>query len=141
MSDITVTADSVAIVYPILAETFPVKVVEAVTRGLAGYQIAATGKYGIADANAAGKQQFRGLFLDAGAAGQGGISLLKKGFVAGFDLSAMSYDDPVYLSDNVGAFATTAGTMSVICGRVFGMSDDARTKVLYIDADWLRAWS
>lgn len=140
MSDITVTADSVALVDPMSAETLPVILTATVTRGLAAYQLAATGKFGIADANDSGKEQFRGIFLDPGAAGQV-VSLLKRGRLAGYDLSAMNYDDPVYLSNTPGALSTTAGAMSVLVGRVAAMTDAARTKVIYITADWLRAWA
>lgn len=140
MADLTRTADSVALVDPDKAVTFSVILNETVARGQPAYQVAASGKFGLADANGSGKQQFRGLFLDPGASGQG-VSLIKEGRVEGFDLSGLDYDDPVYLSDTVGELSDSAGTMTVIVGRVVAMSDSSRKKVLYIDADWLRAWS
>ncbi len=140
MADLTRTADSVALIYPDRAVTFPVKLTETVTRGQAGYIVATTGKVGIADANGSGKQQFRGLFLEPGASGQG-VSLLKEGHVSGFDLSDLNYDALVYLSDTAGELADAAGTLPVIVGRVVAMTDDARTKALYICADWLRSWA
>lgn len=141
MTVITLTAAKVAAAHPQHAELYPAIPGEAVTKGLALYRIAATGKYGIADANVSGKQQFRGVAVEAGGADQG-ISILKRGALFGYDLSGLAYDDPVYLSDTAGAFDTAAGTLSVICGRVIALTDKGiRTKVLYIEADWLRAWA
>ena len=139
MADINLNADQIAIVDPAQAEIHDQIAAESVTRG-AALHITSAGKAGLADANAAGKQQFRGISLGKGGAGQG-ISLLKRGKVAGFDLSALAYDAPVYLSDTVGRLADTAGTLSVLVGRVVALTDSDRTKVLYIEADWLRAWA
>jgi hypothetical protein len=47
----------------------------------------------------------------------------------------MAYDDIAYLSATSGALATTG---SVFCGRIVALTDPALTKVLYVDADWLR---
>lgn len=139
MADITVSADQVSIVDPAQAEIHDQIAAESLTRGAALY-ITSAGKAGLADANAAGKQQFRGISLGKGGAGQG-VSLLKRGKVAGFDLSSLAYDAPVYLSDTAGRLADTPGTLSVIVGRVVAQTDSDRTKVLYIDADWLRTWA
>lgn len=46
------------------------------------------------------------------------ITVLQKGKLDGFDLSALAYGDPVYLQDT-GGIGTTAGTVSKIIGRVF----------------------
>jgi len=133
MADLTVTAAQVGVVYPELAEIMNVVLAEAVTKGQALYQLS-TGTFGIADANAAGKQQFRGIALEAGGA-------LKKGHCYGFTLSGMNHDALAYLSDTAGALADAAGTLTVNVGRVVAMPDNSKTKVLYIEADWLRAWS
>lgn len=140
MTVITVTAAQVAVANPERAEIYTAILTQAVTKGLALYTVAATGKYDIADANDAGKQQFRGVALEAGGADQA-VSFLKKGMLYGYDLSGLNYDALVYLSDTAGAFDTAAGTLSVLCGRVVPLSDRDRTKVLYIDADWLRTWA
>lgn len=138
MADISVSADQVSIVDPAQAEIHDQIAAESVTRG-AALSITSAGKAGLADANAAGKQQFRGISLGKGGAGQG-VSLLKRGKVAGFDLAGLAYDAPVYLSDTAGRLADTAGTLSVMVGRVVALTDSDRTKVLYIEADWLRTW-
>jgi len=109
----------------------------AVTAGQAVYQTSA-GKVAPADANAAGKQQFRGIALKAAGAGEP-VSVLKEGHCYGFGVSALNADALLYLSDTEGALADGAGTMTVIAGRVFALPDG--TKIAYISADWLRAWS
>jgi len=136
MSDITVTAAQVAVVFPEQAEIYNVIAAEALTKGLALYQVT-DGTYGKADANAAGKQQFRGIALEAAAAGEA-ISMLKRGVLAGYTLG--TYDDEVYLSDTAGALSTTIGTLLVKCGRVIGLADPDKTEVLYVEADWLCEW-
>ncbi len=112
---------------------------EAVTQGQAAYQ-ATTGKFGIADANAAGKQQFRGIFMRTAAAGQA-TDLCIYGFLSGFTVSGLNADVILYLSDTAGALADAAGTMTVNAGRVVALTDGSLTKVVFIQADWLRAWS
>lgn len=140
MAVITVNAAQVGPIYPDQAEILDVIPAEAVTAGAAAYQVAASGKFGLADANAAGRQQFRGLFLRKRGANQA-ASILKRGHVGGFDVSALNYDAPIYLSDTAGALDTAAGTLSVQVGRVVAMPDDPKTKVIYIEADWLRTWA
>ena len=139
MADITVTAAQVAALFPEKAEIVDMIAAEAITAGLAVYQDT-NGKAGIADANASGKQQFRGIALNAAGAGQA-VSVLVRGHVAGFAVSGMNGDAIAYLSDTAGALGTTNGTMTVNCGRVACLTDSSLTKVLYICADWLRAWS
>jgi len=136
MGDITVSTSQVGVVYPALAEIYNVKVAVDVTAGQALYQ-RTDGAYGLADANAAGAQQFRGVALETAKAG-GTVSMLKRGILAGYTLG--TYDDVVYLSDTAGAFSDTVGTLEVLCGRVTSINDPAKTEVLYVEADWLRQW-
>ena len=137
MADIAVTAAKVALVFPSQAECYNVVLAEAVTAGQALYQNT-SGKYGLADANDSGKEQFRGVALETANAGNA-ISMLKRGIIAGFTLG--TYEDTIYLSDTAGAFADAPGTMTVRCGRVISLSDPDLTEALYIDADWLNDWS
>ncbi len=139
MADIAMVAAQAAICFPEKAEIFDFIAGEAITRGQAVYQ-ASTGKIGVADANVAGKQQFRGIALRGGSAGQA-ISVLRYGHVAGFAVSGLNADAPVYLSDTAGALADAAGTMTVNAGRVVALTDAALTKVVFIEADWRRAWA
>ncbi len=139
-NEIALTAAQVEPIDPLTAEIYSFKLEATVTQGQALYFLAATPTVGVADANDSGKQQFRGIALQAGAAGEY-IDLLKTGRCAGFTVSGMSYDDPVYLSDTAGSLSTAVGTMTVNCGRVVAMSDKDGTKVLYVDANWNRIWA
>lgn len=139
MADIALTAAQIAVVFPRWAEIHDFVAAEAITKGQALYQLS-TGKVGVADANAAGKQQFRGIALNKAGAGQA-VSVLKKGHVAGFTVSGLNADAQAFLSDTAGALADAAGTLSVAAGRVVSLPDSDQTKVLYIDADWLRQWA
>jgi hypothetical protein len=139
MADLTCTTAQVAMVNPDFCETKEVVLAEAATAGQALY-LTSSGTYGLADANAAGKQQIRGIALEAGGAGQG-VTMLELGELYGYDLSGLAYDDLVYLSDTAGALADAAGTMTVQCGRVVPMPDSDKTKVLSFAIDRLREWS
>lgn len=132
MADLTVTAAQVAVTKPKDAEIDFVIAAEAITAGQSLF-IDTNGKAQLADANAAGEQQTRGLALEAVAAGSG-FSVLKRGRVYGFDLSGMAYDAPVFQSDTVGALADGAGTLEVPVGVVEGLSDGGTiTKVLFFN--------
>jgi len=138
MADIAVTAAQVAALFPDRAEITTLIAAATITAGQAVYQNT-DGKAAVADANASGAQQFRGIALNGGGAGQA-IDVLIRGHVAGFTVSGMNGDAIAYLSDTAGALGTTNGTMTVNCGRVTCLPD-GNLKVLYICADWLRAWS
>ena len=111
---------------------------ETITAGQAVYFLT-TGKVGVADANASGKQQFRGIALTGGAAGTA-IDVLHDGEVAGFTLTGNG-DTFVYLSDTAGGLDTSAGTMTVPCGRVVCRSDKDLTKVLRVFTQWEADWA
>lgn len=139
MADIIDIDDQVA---PLDASALIISVIatETVAPGQLGYQLTATGKFGIADANDAGKQQARGVFLQDAGAGQG-VDLLINGRCNGFTLTSQSYDDQLFLSDTAGAVADAAGTMTVPVGRVVALSDKDLSKVIYFDFDWATQWS
>lgn len=142
MADIVLItgASGVEPIWPEKAKIKPVIANETLAQGAAAY-LASTGKYGAARAGTAGKQQFRGIILQAAGAGQG-TSLLEKGAIGGFNVSAMAYDALVYLSDTAGGLlADAAGTMTVPVGRVVPMSDRDLTKVIEIDVSVLTTWS
>ena len=136
MTEITVTAAQVALIFPSMVEVFNGVAAEAITKGEALYQTT-SGTYGLAQADDLDKQQFRGVSLEAVNSGEG-LSILKRGALAGYTLA--TYDDEVYLSDTAGAFDVSPGTQLVKCGRVMGLADPDLTEVLYIDADWLHEW-
>lgn len=140
MSTISVTAAKVAAVWPIKSEIYSFQAASTITAGQ-GVYLLSTGTVAPADANAAGEQQFRGIALTGGGAGQA-IDVLVRGAVYGYDLSGLNYDALVYVSDTVGALDTANGTLAVNVGRVMPINDTGTlTKVLYVQADWLRTWS
>lgn len=140
MTAIALTAAQVQPIFPAQAEIYSFIATATITQGQALYLLT-TGKVGVADANDSGKQQFRGIALNGGAAGQV-ISVLKRGYCYGFTVSGLDADVRVYLSDTAGSLDDSAGTLSVTCGRVVAMTDAGTlTKVLYIDADWNTQWA
>lgn len=77
-----------------------------------------TGKYAAARGTTAPLGRVYGLTLRAVKAGYG-VTVLRSGIMDGWDLSALAYDAPVYLSDTAGGLlATAAGTVTVVIGRV-----------------------
>lgn len=131
MTDIVVTAAQVKRVYPDRDEVIDVTASTAVTAGQPVYQVTASGKYAAADGSAAGTAQVRGLALKDAAANET-FPMLIRGVVAGFTLTAQTFDDRVYLSDtNTGILADSAGTVSIVVGRVIRGNDSSATKLLY----------
>lgn len=137
MADVAVTAAQVAEVMPQLSHIVNVKLAATVTAGQVGYQLTA-GTFGLADANDSGLEQARGIYLDGGVAGQV-VRLLIYGPLYGFTVSSMNGDAVLYLSNTAGALADAAGTMTVVIGRVFVLTDG--TKVAWIDARWAVVWA
>lgn len=126
-------------IWPAKAKIKPVIANATLANGDATY-LASTGKYDLADGNGSGTKQFRGICIQAAGAGQS-TSILERGAIGGYDVSGMSYDDIVYLSDTAGALSTTAGTVTVVCGRVVPMSDSDLTKVIEIDVSYITTWA
>ena len=139
MADIDYTTAQVAVVYPGRAEIYDFLAGATIEAGQAVYQTS-TGTVGLADANGSGTLQFRGIALTGGGSGQA-ISVLKRGHVYGFDLSALDEDALLYLSDTAGDLSSTVGSTTINCGRVTRLTDANASQVAYIEADWLRDWS
>lgn len=132
---LTLTPGRVAPVYPQDAEIYDVVAGTAISPG-AALRLDTSGQAVLADATGTASSRFRGLALGSAGGGQG-LSLLKRGHVYGYDLSALAYGAPVYLDNDAGALSSAAGSVSVVVGTVVSLPDHARTKVLYLDADWL----
>ena len=132
MTAIVVTAAQVGLVNPLKAIVKSYIAAVAITAGEAVY-ILTTGTVGLADANGAGKSQFRGIALGSAAAGQA-IDVVEKGEVYGFTLDG-DYDTRVYVSNDEGALADSAGTKTMVVGRVSPMADKDLTKVLMVETD------
>lgn len=137
MTAISVVTTQVAPIFPEAAEIFDGIAAEDLNAGDPLYQTSA-GKYGKADQATAGKQQFRGLALKKTPSGRP-VSILKRGHVAGFDLSGLNPDALAYLG-TAALDTAVGGTKTVNCGRVMVLTDNSLTKCLYVEADWLRAW-
>ena len=96
-----------------------------VTLGQAVMLDPATGKVGLASAASTASSGFRGIVSSApfGFVGALTADVLESGYVAGFDLSGLAYDAPVYLSDTPGMLSSTPGTNRVAVGRVVSLTD------------------
>lgn len=138
MTDIALTAAKIGAVYD-TAEIIDMIAAAAITKGQAVYQTT-SGTVGVADANDSGKEQFRGIALEAASIGKV-VPVLKRGHIYGFTLTSQTHDDQLLLSDTPGVIADSNGTMTVPVGRVVALPDSSLTKVAYIEADWATQWS
>lgn len=138
MTAVTYTAAQIGMVDPQKSRVKTYIAAATITKGQPVYIVPSTGKVNLADANGSGTKQFRGIALNGGGAGQA-IDVLEDGEVYGFSLSG-NYDSLVYVSDTVGTYDDSAGTVTVPVGRVAPSSDGSLTKVLRVfvkrDADW-----
>lgn len=139
MAQITVTAAQVAPVFPDRAEIYDFIASATITKGQAVYQDA-SGGVALADGSTDSTAQFKGIAVSGSGTG-GAVSVLKRGHVYGFTLSSADYDAQLFLSDTAGALDTDEGTVTAGVGRVVGLTDADRTKVLYVDADWSKTYS
>lgn len=139
MTDIVVTAAQVKRVYADRDEVLDYPVGTAVTAGMPVYVVTSTGKIAPADGSAASTAQVRGIALRDGAAGET-VPVLLRGVVAGFTLAG-DFDSRVYLSDTTGTLGDSAGTVSVIVGRVLRSNDSSATKLLYVNINILTQYA
>jgi len=135
MADITVTAARVATIFPAKTLIFDAEAAVAIKAGEAVY-INSNGKAALADASAAGTLGTPGVALNSAGAGSG-VSVLKEGHVAGYDLSGLAYGAKVYVSDTAGALADAAGTVSFVVGTVVPIPQvGGAVKALYVECPW-----
>lgn len=142
MAALTITKADVRAVYPNSATTVQrnYTALEALDVGQSFYIDPTTGKAGLCDANAAGKEQFAGIVLSKVAAGDTFLGHVR-GELAGFDLSGLNYGALVYQGDNAGEVTDAAsGTKTIQIGRVLPINGTPMAKTLYVQADWLRNW-
>ncbi len=137
-ADITVTAAKVGLVDPMKATVKSYIASTTITKGQAVY-ITTAGKVALADDNASGAHQFRGIALNGGGAGQA-IDVCEDGELYGFTLTNVAYDGICYLSQTAGALYDTAVGNNIVCGRAVPLADPDLTKVLRVfvqrEADW-----
>lgn len=139
MTNISVTVAQVMVLHKDEAEIYSAICASTVTKGQPLY-LNSSGKVAPADANDSGLQQVVGIALKAGAA-EAVISMLVRGYCAGFSLGSQSFDDGIYLSDDVGRIADSNGTLTVPIGRVGAITEvGGIDKVIKFDirygADW-----
>jgi hypothetical protein len=115
MADIAlVTANRVKVVESLRQRTLPAA--EAIVAGGA-VRIDTSGKFTPANGTTATEAAIWGIATKTVAAGEG-LTAIRNGSMDGWDLSALAYSAPVYLSDTDGRIGTTAGTVSTVIGRV-----------------------
>lgn len=90
----------------------------AITAGAPVYIVAATGKVAPSDGNGAGViATCFGIATRTVAAGEA-VTVVRRGLLDGYDLSALNFGVKVYVSDTVGLLADAAGTTSIVVGIV-----------------------
>lgn len=135
MANIVVTAAQVAPIDLEQSEVYSFVPAVALARGQATY-LNSAGKVALGIATAAGTIKTGGIALESAGVRQG-VSILKRGKVAGYAVSALAYGALIYSSDTAGAVSDTAGTTSQVVGKVVPMSDNDLTKVVYFDFPWM----
>jgi hypothetical protein len=135
MADITLTATAIA---PYMVEECQIRsrtLAATVTAGQPVYYDT-NGKANPTDADSGTGRahNFDGIALDAGAAGNT-VRVLEEGWVYGYDLSGVAYNDPVFLSATAGTLATTTTASGVQVGKCDWRNDAGGTftKVLRVD--------
>lgn len=97
-----------------------VKLAAAVTAGQP-VSINSSGLGQVCDSATSGTYQFKGIALSTGAIGDT-ISILERGEISGFALGSVAYDALIYVNDT-GILGTTAGTHTIVIGRVVNLTD------------------
>lgn len=131
-----VTANKLDVVESIEQMTLPTA--EVCNPGQAVRLDTTTGNWTKANGTAAGEARAYGVVVGGipNVAGQA-VTAIKRGVVDGYDLDALAYDAPVYLSDTDGALDTAPGTVNTPVGRVIPGTGTtigtAHDKLLLID--------
>lgn len=116
-------------------EQLTFKAASAIKAG-AAVKLDTNGKFEEGDATTSTKANVFGIAIRTTAAGSG-CTAVKRGILAGFDLSGLAYGANVYLSDTTGRLADAAGTVSKVVGRVVPvwgqLPGAAPLKALYVE--------
>ena len=117
MADLAlVTAGKINVIESIEQATLPAA--EDISAGQAVRIDTANGKFTKSNATVAAEARVYGVAVRTVKSGEP-VTAVKRGLLDGFDLSALSWDAPIYLSDTDGSFGSTAGTVSTVVGAVF----------------------
>jgi len=110
---------------------------EAVAAGAPVRINTTTGAFTNANATSAAEARVFGIQLKSGVADGQGRTAVRKGVLDGFNLDALAFDANVFLSNTDGRLSDTAGTTSVIVGRVIAGRSSLRgntpDKLLFVD--------
>jgi hypothetical protein len=98
------------------------KLLVAVTAGQSVYIDPTTGSAGLTSTNTAGAHNHTGIAMRTGGIGDV-VVVVEEGEIGGFNLSASNYNDLIYAQDIAGNIGTTAGTTTVVIGRVVPLTD------------------
>lgn len=135
MADITVTAADVRVVFAEQAEFRNVVAAATITAGQLVY-MNTSGKVDLCDFDAIASGKPYGIALEGAAADQA-LSVLKRGYLAGYNLSSQAYGARIYSSATPGALSDAAATSTpdviAAIGCVDALSDPSKTKVLRVD--------
>lgn len=114
MADLTIAAAR-----PVqVIEQFTGPAAEAITSGQYVRYNVTTGKVELGKGTTAAEARKGGIAVQSAAAGETVTAVRKGDLDVGNALSALTYDDDVYLSDTDGILADAAGTVSLIVGTV-----------------------
>ena len=135
MTDLAlVTAGRLRVVEAIIQQTLPFA--EACAVGDAVRLDTTTGKWTKANGSSAGEARIYGVLVSKDGAGAVGTAI-RKGVLDGFNIAALAYDAPVYLSDTDAKLADANGTVTVAVGRVIPAHaqtlGNAADKLLFVD--------
>lgn len=115
MADLTITVAGET-KFP---KIFTLIAAEAIAKGDAVRLDTSTGKITLANASSAAEARMFGIALNAATLAGQRVSVLTEGVIdVGDALSALTYDDDVFLSNTDGQLADAAGTVSVVVGKV-----------------------
>lgn len=98
---------------------------EAIKCGAPVYIDPTTGRLLESDANVAARQKFYGFASHKAAVGES-LTVYNRAVVAGYDLSAVPYGAPIFISDTQGVLSDTAGTLSIKVGEVIPIYGQTR---------------
>lgn len=110
-----VTANTLHVIESLEQETLAAS--EAITAGFSVRHDVTTGKFTPANGSSAGEAVAYGMATKTVQAGEP-VTAIRRGVIEGYDLSALAFDDWVWLSDTDGLPATTTGTVGLKIGSV-----------------------
>jgi hypothetical protein len=136
-----VTAPS--LIFAAWAEVLPIKVdpavgVTPIAAGQSIYQTAAGNANLASSAAATAPKQARGIALEGGGP-RGGISCLRRGLVGGYNVASYAPGQKIYVGDTPGSLVDTPGTLAVLVGQVWQLSDGSGLAIFF-EFNWVTGY-